>query len=505
VIGCTTRVSRPGWNPNEHFNGCGAAGDPSSQLLAKMAQMFAEANFTPACNDHDICYSTCNSVRSACDDKFRQDLIDICVSTYGGFDPRLRRCTEMAGNVSRAVRNHGEDAYNSAQEQACILCCDSGQGACNDKCVDLQNDDFNCGACGVVCNDPWGAICENGECKCPPGQCNREGLCVGPENVACDPPKEFDLDFCLCLCPSGLTNCADKCVDINTDKNNCGNCGNTCSGAQTCQGGQCGCPESCNPPRVLNPETCQCECAVSCPEGQSLDPNTCECQPECQVTCDPPQILNPESCQCECPISCPEGQFPDENCECQPECQETCSAPQVLNPETCECECPVSCDPPLVPNPETCQCECPASCDPPKVTNPETCECECPVSCDPPQVPNPETCQCECPVSCDPPKVLNPDSCQCECPGQTCAPPRVLNPDTCQCECPSGQSDCGGRCVDTSSDKNNCGSCGNDCFAKCGCQVEGCNSTVFCCGGGCIVTLGGTFGCDSPEHMRRSC
>jgi hypothetical protein len=36
--------------------------------------------------------------------------------------------------------------------------------------------------------------------------------------------------------------CNDTCVDRSTSNTNCGACGNTCSGGQTCQGGTCTCP-----------------------------------------------------------------------------------------------------------------------------------------------------------------------------------------------------------------------------------------------------------------------
>jgi hypothetical protein len=44
-----------------------------------------------------------------------------------------------------------------------------------------------------------------------------------------------------------------------------------------------------------------------------------------------------------------------------------------------------------------------------------------------------------------------------------CLPPQDLDPNNCACTCSGGLTACGGGCVDTGSDVNNCGGCGNAC------------------------------------------
>jgi hypothetical protein len=45
---------------------------------------------------------------------------------------------------------------------------------------------------------------------------------------------------CHCICAAGLTSCGASCVDINTDVNNCGGCGQTCGPiVSECSAGQC--------------------------------------------------------------------------------------------------------------------------------------------------------------------------------------------------------------------------------------------------------------------------
>jgi hypothetical protein len=47
--------------------------------------------------------------------------------------------------------------------------------------------------------------------------------------------------FCAC---DGGTTCASGCADLQNDPGNCGRCGNTCPGGQTCTGGLCPCTDA---------------------------------------------------------------------------------------------------------------------------------------------------------------------------------------------------------------------------------------------------------------------
>src|SRR5215203_5414934 len=42
-----------------------------------------------------------------------------------------------------------------------------------------------------------------------------------------------------CVCPSGQTDCSGACVDLNTDRSNCGKCGNQCPEGVGCEAGSC--------------------------------------------------------------------------------------------------------------------------------------------------------------------------------------------------------------------------------------------------------------------------
>jgi hypothetical protein len=76
---------------------------------------------------------------------------------------------------------------------------------CYDKCVNTENDNDNCGGCGVVCDTALSLVCQVGVCVCIPS----------------------------------LTDCNGHCVDTSTNPLNCGACGNVCPTGETCVGGQC--------------------------------------------------------------------------------------------------------------------------------------------------------------------------------------------------------------------------------------------------------------------------
>jgi hypothetical protein len=89
-------------------------------------------------------------------------------------------------------------------KSACGINCPGGFTACSDEiCYDTQNFHDHCGDCNTACamDTEW---CTTGHC-----------------------------------CSVGMAYCGSACVDMMSDDNNCGWCGHTCTGGQTCGGGVC--------------------------------------------------------------------------------------------------------------------------------------------------------------------------------------------------------------------------------------------------------------------------
>ncbi|MBO4349575.1 MAG: choice-of-anchor L domain-containing protein [Proteobacteria bacterium] len=98
----------------------------------------------------------------------------------------------------------GCPADNPNCNESAQTCTDTTKTLCNDLCVDLQNDNYNCGSCGHACGD--NVICSNG----------------------------------VCLDCTGKIPCDDGgCYDLKSDPQNCGGCGVACPANVACVDGQC--------------------------------------------------------------------------------------------------------------------------------------------------------------------------------------------------------------------------------------------------------------------------
>lgn len=111
------------------------------------------------------------------------------------------------------------DAAADAPRPDAAISCAAPRALCGSTCADLQNDNTNCGGCGVVCAS--GTTCTGARC-------------VVPMQPGTPPPPP--------ACTAGRTMCAAVCCDLQSDNANCGACGNACTGSATCNAGRCVAP-----------------------------------------------------------------------------------------------------------------------------------------------------------------------------------------------------------------------------------------------------------------------
>jgi hypothetical protein len=97
-----------------------------------------------------------------------------------------------------------------------------------------------------------GGSCQRGACVCPPSTqvCDATGIC---RNLQTDPNNCGECGFSCnggsCSagycgnCPSGFVLCGGTCVNPQTDASNCGSCGHQCNPGVGCVAGLCQCPQ----------------------------------------------------------------------------------------------------------------------------------------------------------------------------------------------------------------------------------------------------------------------
>jgi hypothetical protein len=402
----------------------------------------------------------------------------------------------------------------------------------NQICVYTISDHNNCSSCGTTC--AIGGTCQASACTCPAGQIQCTGD-AGPSSCAdlttdrancggcnnqCQPTQSCLNSACvLCanITPAGagiMCGTPLVCVDQQTDRNNCGGCGNKCLSSEVCLGGMCICPtgetlcgSGANQGCVtLSSDQNNCgKCGTACTGGQVCSNSKCVCPTSyhlCGSTCIPDNNESISSCGTTC-AACPPPNGGTPTCSgTPPKCGQTCNG-QTLCGSSCV---NTSTDPS---NCSRCGNVCAGS------HAVEGCiSSQCAVTacltgfrdCD-----GVASNGCETSINTD---VNNCGSC-----GHACN--MIGGTETCvngQCSepvCNAPMANCDGNAangceINTSDDKNNCGSCGHVCPTGANCSGSQCtncaagtmlcnnacapcptspaNGTLACAGGSCVAT-----------------
>ncbi len=375
------------------------------------------------------------------------------------------------------------DSCATGSCQAPVSCnggpvCTGGDQCCGTGCVDTTSDPSHCGGCNTVCK-------ANEQCTA--------GQCVSTSTGCFGGPPCTGIDQC----------CGTGCTDVSTDPQNCSECGFGCPKGDTCVGGNCTAPASCDGgPVCMGKDQC---CGTGCTDIDT-DPNNCGgCKKPCPPgdTCVAATCTAPASCnggpvctgvdQC-CKSGCTNIDTDPNNCGgCNAPCANgsTCVGGICSPAATCDGQpactgvdqcCPSGCTD-LNTDPQNCG-GCARPC--PKGDTCVSATCTAPASCNGGPVCTGVN-QC-CPSGCadidtDP---LNCGGCSRPCPtGDTCVAAQCTAPASCLGGpvCINKEQCCSDGCTDVDTDPENCGGCNRPCPMGDSCVSGQCTAPMSCNGG----------------------
>lgn len=257
--GSFTCACGPGqaWDGMMCVNGCGDGdlkapeacddgnitnGDGCTENCIKEPGYFCMGEGPGSCVDID----ECATMADTCLDT------ENCVNTVGSFTCECtkagtKECSNVCIDVSEDEFNCGDCDNVCLPNQSCVTgtCCPAPADAlCGGACTDTKSDEANCGMCGNACMA--GGTCVMGTCcELPNTACGTQ--CVNTQTSAshcgaCDNACGAGLS-CVsgkcCMAPANAV-CGGACTDTLTDAANCGGCGIVCMApTPTCTNGTC--------------------------------------------------------------------------------------------------------------------------------------------------------------------------------------------------------------------------------------------------------------------------
>jgi len=75
--------------------------------------------FTCPCNVHDLCYSTCGTIKEECDRTFLDSMLEACDNALGA-DPGLDACSNRAHVYALLVILGGDVSFDEGQRIGCV-------------------------------------------------------------------------------------------------------------------------------------------------------------------------------------------------------------------------------------------------------------------------------------------------------------------------------------------------------------------------------------------------
>ena len=298
--------------------------------------------------DEGVCaVDTCHDERTDCSDATDDDEL-VCADLES--DPR--HCGDCGVDCSdEDVQEIPNNAVATCSEGGCGWECDDGYwdcagecvsetdnfDVCDGECIDLDRTHAYCGDCDTSCSPVQ--VCSSGTCAddCPTGETACSGACIDTQtdvehcggcDAACDENPENSSPICVsggcsfecntgyfecggdCLDENIYALCNGACVNIQTDVEHCGDCGDPCEdfpadASPQCIGGSC--DWECN--------TGFTECADQCFSSDDFVDNIDHCG-SCGTQCtDSPDNADPTCDGTSCSFTCRSGFH-----ECEDQC-----------------------------------------------------------------------------------------------------------------------------------------------------------------------------------------
>jgi hypothetical protein len=168
--------------------------------------------------------------------------------------------------------------------QGNCVCPDDRPDECNNQCVDTETDSAHCGICGEECSAANATTeCIDGNCTliaCDPGFAD----CNGNVANGCETDTQNDNANCggcgipclgektcqsgHCRCPAGMADCNgdNVCETALGTSDNCAACNDFCAAPKVCRDSQCQCPLGEKPCGAGCINEASCCSAVECPQ-----------------------------------------------------------------------------------------------------------------------------------------------------------------------------------------------------------------------------------------------
>ena len=320
-------------NQGQCSSNCESAGCPSGLDCVLPLQGIGAVCVSPSCGGASR-NETCGldaGVSGAC-------CAQGCMNVYAD-DHNCGTCGNVCGSGSACaggVCQTTADCATAPMDSLCAL--GNGVGnCCGGSCqaINFQSDALNCNGCGQVC--PTGSTCHQGGCFTADAglaYCSNPGEAC-PTGDACSRQQAFCLTVSCgasqaqnpCVLTSGNEGfcCGAACADVNSDGQNCGQCGNACGSSQFCNQGQCVPTSACTPSNdgtacPVSPGVVGLCCQSTCVDPRSDAHNCVACGQICAYAgscvggvC---QLVDGGYDECNGGVGCPSGTLCTGNGKC---------------------------------------------------------------------------------------------------------------------------------------------------------------------------------------------